>query len=101
MTDKCREEFEKWWKMQYPDMPYNDLFVGNKVTDDRWLIWQAAWERRYTKSKIKTIVKALQCFDESMRASCFGENGEKNKARLMKGAHRKAKRALALYSEEK
>lgn len=47
MTDKCREEFEKYIIKTFPKSPLsyfkNGKYDGQRDNTD-WKMWQAAWE---------------------------------------------------------
>lgn len=42
-TDKQRELFESWYRINYPDPVHPDDFHANRVMRDNWfVVWQAA-----------------------------------------------------------
>ena len=46
MNDKCREEFEKWYRQRWGDSPVRDGdSYAHAVTNWVWESWQVAWKQ--------------------------------------------------------
>ena len=51
MTNKCREEFEKWFRKNYNHPPAGtaDAYISS-IASNHWVAWNAAWEAAKTPS---------------------------------------------------
>ena len=51
MIDKCREEFEKWFRKNYnhPPAGTGDAYISS-IASNHWVAWSAAWETAKSQS---------------------------------------------------